>query len=132
MDRHQATLTKRHTMKRRNAKLLLAKAEKTVGKIIAKTIPFSANALTKTVVVNDARPILTSIFPKTIVESKKLGFFNKYFNFFAFLNFACIFLKRVVLKEKIAVSEAEKKAENKTKITMRMLLRIIIYSKGKH
>ena len=38
MDRHQATLTKRHTMKRRNAKLLLEKAEKTVGKIIAKTI----------------------------------------------------------------------------------------------
>ena len=94
----------------------------TPEKTMAKIMPFSLNNPTNMAVLKEANPMLTSMLPKTMLESKKEGFLNKYFIFFARKYLVCIRLRRVTPKEKIAVSDAEKKAEKTINIKKKIIL----------
>lgn len=78
--------------------------------------PFGPKIFTKIAVAKDDIPILNKRLPKTIAESKRVGLSNNLFIVLAPLYFCFRLRKFNLLKENIAVSEAEKKADKPSSI----------------
>tara|TARA_B100000315_G_C14398486_1_gene505352 strand:+ start:148 stop:501 length:354 start_codon:yes stop_codon:yes gene_type:complete len=94
---------------------------------IAKTKPFWPNAVTNIAVDKEVNPIFTSKFPKTIAESRRVGLFRRIFTCLPLGYRSQRRRNFKLLKEKMAVSEAEKKADKLIKIIKRKILNSIFY-----
>jgi hypothetical protein len=94
---------------------------------IAKNTPLSPKISTKIVVNKEEIPTFTSILPKVTVERVRVGLSSKPLIIFPRKCSSCNFFNFKLLREKIAVSEAEKNAEREIKITRRKMLLNILW-----
>jgi hypothetical protein len=85
--------------------------------IIASTSPLLPRRPTKSAVEREESPILTSKLPNTMAERRWVGFLRRFFTTLAWGYFSESLRNLMLLKEKIAVSEPEKKADKPIKIT---------------
>jgi hypothetical protein len=85
----------------------------------AKIRPFLPKVFVKTAVIKEDNPMFTNKLPKTMADKSRVGYLRSFFTALALGFLSESLRRRKLLKEKIAVSEAEKNADRNMNITIR-------------